>query len=84
LIDAGTSATTFASVPVDDPVEAVEDVDEDAAADDEVELLLLLLLPHPTITAAHSSESDAAHKPLHLRISLLFGRPQFRARISND
>jgi hypothetical protein len=85
LIDAGTSAATFASAPAG--VAGVDDVLEDEAALDEVVVeLLLLLLPQPTITAALSSATSTADRRLQelLKIRLLLGGPQFRARISNN
>jgi hypothetical protein len=65
----------------------VEDVLDGAAAlDDVVVELLLLLLPQPTITAAVSSATSAAARRVQelLKIRLLLGGPQFRARISNN
>ncbi len=71
LIVVGTSATTFGSALVD--AEAELDVEDVLAPPepDELELvllLLLLLLPQPAITAAVSSGTNAAQKPLHPRI----------------
>jgi hypothetical protein len=66
----------------------VEDVLDDElapdAADDVLELLLLLL-PQPTITAALNSATSTADTRLQelLKIRLLLGGPQFRARICN-
>lgn len=77
-MEAGTSATTFASAPAG--AAGVEDVLEDDAALDEVvvELLLLLLLPQPTITAALSSATSTADRRVQelLKIRLLLSGPQ--------
>jgi hypothetical protein len=65
LIAAGTCAATAGFAPLD-----AAGVDVDAAVELELELdeLLLLLLPHPAITATHSSDNGATNQLLDVRI----------------
>jgi hypothetical protein len=66
LIADGTSLTTAALAPLAAGLDA-----DDVADDDDADVFVLLLLPHPTTATVHSSGTAPARHVLSERITLL-------------